>query len=69
MNLKTFRLKNNLTQVEMGELLGMSQGAICNVEGGRRAIGATSVARISQLTGLSKNELRPDLFSDDTGVK
>ena len=62
MNLKTFRLKNNLTQVEMGELLGMSQGAICNVESGRRNIGAKALSKISLLTGIAKSQLRPDLF-------
>lgn len=65
MELKIFRLKKNLTQIEMAKFLGMSQGAICNIESGRRKIGAKALSKISLLTGITKSKLRPDLFDEN----
>ncbi|PSU44270.1 XRE family transcriptional regulator [Photobacterium frigidiphilum] len=62
--LKNYRYKNSLTQLELGEILDMEQGTISNLENGRRRLDATKVKRVSELTGISKHELRPDLYEE-----
>lgn len=38
MNIKTFRTQQQLTQAELAEKLGLTQGAISHYENGRRLI-------------------------------
>ncbi|WP_394230570.1 helix-turn-helix domain-containing protein [Shewanella colwelliana] len=60
--LKRYREKFSLTQVDLGELLGFKQGTIANLENGRRKLDATKVKHVSDITGIPKHQLRPDLF-------
>lgn len=62
--LKNYRYKNSLTQLELGEILDMEQGTISNLENGRRRLDATKVKRVSELTGIPKHALRPDLYEE-----
>lgn len=62
--LRQFRRRRNLTQIELGEILDMEQGTISNLENGRRRLDATKVKKVSELTGIPKHELRPDLYEE-----
>ena len=60
--LKIYREKFSLTQSDLGEIINLGQGSISNVERGRRKLDPLQVKKISEITGISKHELRPDLF-------
>lgn len=57
-----YRKIHFLTQAELAKYLGLDQSTISNLETGCRRLDATKVARVSSLTGISKHDLRPDLF-------
>ena len=50
-----------ITQDQIAELFGITQGAVSKWFS-RRRIPAERVLQVSELTGLSPNELRPDIF-------
>jgi transcriptional regulator with XRE-family HTH domain len=60
--LKSWRDKQGLTSTEAARLAGISQAQWSRYETSRAAIGAKRVALLSQITGIPRHELRPDLF-------
>ena len=60
--LKDFRRKHQLTQHELADMLEVDQSTISFLENGRRKLDPTKVKQVSEITGISKHDLRPDLF-------
>lgn len=60
--LKDFRRKHRLTQHELADMLEVDQSTISFLENGRRKLDPTKVKQVSEITGISKHDLRPDLF-------
>lgn len=50
---KAIRLEKGLTQREFGELLGLSQSTIANIEAGRREITDTVRARLAKNVNMT----------------
>lgn len=48
-SLKGFRLRENLTQVELAKKLGITQGNLSAMERGRRPIGKTMALRLAKI--------------------
>jgi transcriptional regulator with XRE-family HTH domain len=62
--LSQYRKSKDLTQNELAEFLNFDQSTISNLENGRRRLDATKVKRVSELTGIPKHALRPDLYEE-----
>lgn len=60
--IKKYRQKFELNQKELGEMIGLTQPMISAVENGNKRLDPSRVKKISEITGISKHELRPDLF-------
>ena len=58
--LKNYRLASSITQKQIAELLGVRPPAICKWE--RRRVPAERVLDVARITGIPKEEIRPDLF-------
>lgn len=56
--LKKYRLKNNLTQSQMAEMLGTSQGYYSYLENGVRKPGINMINRIAKLLNLEPSFVR-----------
>ena len=54
---RMYRENMNLTQVALGEKVGMSRSYICDVEHGRRAISKDIAKKLSKLFKISANHL------------
>lgn len=67
--LKKYRKQHQLTQHELGEMLEVDQSTISFLENGRRKLDPKKVKQVSEITGLSKHELRPDLFEKEVTIK
>jgi transcriptional regulator with XRE-family HTH domain len=50
--IKAYRLTEDLTQLELGQMLGWSKGNICDIENGRRTIGTERAKILSRVTGI-----------------
>jgi transcriptional regulator with XRE-family HTH domain len=50
--IKAYRLTEDLTQLELGQMLGWSKGNICDIENGRRTIGTERAKILSHVTGI-----------------
>jgi DNA-binding XRE family transcriptional regulator len=60
--LRRYRAQHdNMPQVELAKLLGVSRMTVIRWETGRRKPKPSQVAQISEKTGISARELRPDL--------
>ena len=59
--LAAYRKAHGLSQAAFASRLGVQGPAVCKWEGGR-AIPAERVRDIAALTGISRHNLRPDLF-------
>jgi transcriptional regulator with XRE-family HTH domain len=57
MNLKTLRLKKNLTQSELAVRLGVKESTICNYEKGTRQPNILVVRKLCEILECSPNEL------------
>ena len=62
--LSEYRKLQHMTQDELAEFLDLDQSTISNLENGRRRLDATKVKKVSELTGIPKHELRPDLYEE-----
>jgi transcriptional regulator with XRE-family HTH domain len=61
--LKTFREKQSppISQGELAELLGVARETVTRWESGARKIKQQTLPIVSEKTGISPRELRPDL--------
>lgn len=59
--LKTFRVKQELTQEALGKELGVSGQTVWRWENGDRQVSRKLISKITKVTGISARELRPDL--------
>lgn len=59
--LKDFRKGQHLTQGQLAERLGVARTTVARWETGERNIGDDVLPRVSELTGIAKTDLRPDL--------
>lgn len=59
--LRKYRQDNKLTQSEAAQQFDVSRETWALWELGRRRIGKTKLATVSERTGIPKPELRPDL--------
>lgn len=60
-SLKKFRESQQLTQRELGKLLGASRTTIARWETGTRSVDRKRLQAVSLKTGIHPKELRPDL--------
>lgn len=56
-NLRAYRLKNKLTQVELGSMLHLSRSAISNYEQGKMEPSIDTIINISEIFKVSTDEL------------
>lgn len=66
--LYTWRKANELSAEAAGKLIGVSKVQWLRMESGDRGIAAERVLVIENLTGISRHELRPDIFGDGLKV-
>lgn len=55
--LKQLRIKHNLTQQQLGELLGYKNNSICQIENGKRNMSIEKVVELAELFDISIDEL------------
>ena len=55
--LKQLRVKHNLTQQQLGELLGYKNNSICQIENGKRNMSIEKVVELAKLFDISIDEL------------
>lgn len=55
--LKTYRIKNNLTQKQMAEKLNSSQGYYSHLETGKKKPGMSMINRIAKLLNLKPSSI------------
>ena len=55
--LKQLRIKHNLTQQQLGELLGYKNNSICQIENGKRNMSIEKVVELAKLFDISIDEL------------
>lgn len=63
-DLKTFRASHNMTLAELGRLVGVSRGTVFRWEDGSRKIGIKLLNKVSEVTAIPRERLRPDIFGD-----
>lgn len=61
--LKTYRKSHEpaLSQAELARTLGVSRLTVTRWETGERKIGVKKLPKVSETTGISKRDLRPDM--------
>lgn len=59
--IKNLRIKNNLTQNQVAEALGVTPGYICNVENNRTAMSLRVLTYYARLVGCSLDSLVGEL--------
>lgn len=57
-------IKQTGNQLKFADLLGISPGHLTNIIKGKRRITAEMAIRIEVATGVSRADLRPDLFGN-----
>jgi predicted transcriptional regulator len=60
--LRTYRKKHNLSCAALGELLGVTRVTVFRWEDGSRKVAISLVNKVSSLTGIPRERLRPDVF-------
>ena len=55
--LKHLRKEHNLTQQQLGELLGYKNNSICQIENGKRNMSIEKVVELAELFDISIDEL------------
>lgn len=56
-----YRKRQQLTQVELADLLSVTSITVSRWETGERKVGLDRLSGVSEKTGIPKRELRPDL--------
>jgi transcriptional regulator with XRE-family HTH domain len=59
--IKAYRKGRELTQAAFAAKLGVSRTTVARWEAGSRKIDDVLLTKVSEMTGISKPELRPDL--------
>ena len=67
-NIKNLRIDNNLTQVELGQIAGVSDKAVSTWESGLKEPRMGAIKRIAAHFNLSINELVSDDFMNKTAT-
>ena len=57
LKLKQLRVKHNLTQQQLGELLGYKNNSICQIENGKRSMSLEKMVALVELFDISIDEL------------
>ena len=57
LKLKQLRVKHNLTEQQLGELLGYKNNSICQIENGKRNMSIEKVVELAELFDISIDEL------------
>lgn len=58
-----YREKNGgLTLEALGDLIGLTRGAVSDIERGRRNLDPRRVPEVAAKTGIPAEKLRPDVF-------
>lgn len=57
LKLKQLRVKHNLTQQQLGELLCYKNNSICQIENGKRNMSIEKVVELAELFDISIDEL------------
>jgi DNA-binding transcriptional regulator YdaS (Cro superfamily) len=57
-----YRSQNKLTLAGLGERVGLTKSAVCDVEAGRRRVSPEKAKEIEAATGIPRHVLRPDLW-------
>ena len=60
--IKQYRQAHNLTQRQLAEMLGVAPVTITHIESGRRKVSWEKAVEWEGLIGISRHELRPDIF-------
>lgn len=64
--LRTWRQSVGLTAEEAGNLIGVSNVQWGRIENGTRQVAADKVLEVERVTGISRHDLRPDVFGKRT---
>jgi DNA-binding transcriptional regulator YdaS (Cro superfamily) len=56
---------NQLTMRSAAERLGATCGTVSKWASGKMLVGLKSVAHVERITGIPREELRPDVFATD----
>lgn len=65
--IKTYRERKQLSRKDLAKILDVSRQLISHIENGRRQITPENAVKWEKLIGLSRQEMRPDMF--DVPVK
>ena len=57
LKLKQLRVKHNLTQQQLGQLLGYKNNSICQIENGKRNMSIEKMVELAKLFDISIDEL------------
>ena len=57
LKLKHLRIEHNLTQQQLGELLGYKNNSICQIENGKRNMSIDKMVELAELFNISIDEL------------
>ena len=60
--LKEYRLAKGLTTTDLAKIVGISRPHMSRLENNKMKITAETAVRIEKLLGISRADLRPDLF-------
>lgn len=61
---RSYRKKNNLTQVQLSQLLGCTQGTVAHIENGRRQMSYDNARDWGELLGVDPRLLRPSPYPE-----
>lgn len=59
----SYRTVHGITRQTLADKLGTSEGYLHDIESGRRKPSLEFAVRIEQVTGIPRQELRPDIFA------
>ena len=60
--IRNWRIRAGITSVEAARLAGVSQAQWSRYENGLAPVGAKRTPKLSEITGIPRHELRPDLY-------
>ncbi len=63
-DLKAYREQHKLSCADFGKLVGVTRVTVFRWEDGTRRIDLSLVPKITQITGIPRERLRPDVFGD-----